>query len=204
MKTKEGTFQIKGEEVLYSLTYKSGMKNIRFRFENNKLRISAPYGVSLISIESFANEVYPRLKKKENKPIVHGDKVIVLGKEELIPGFSLMKKSNQERYLKRRLGEYIASRLPELSLKFEVPNDFYHLEIHKAKTRYGSNSTRSRALSFSLLLVPYSPHIVDSVIAHELTHYHVHDHSQRFYNFLLSRFPDYYECRKKLLRQEYA
>ena len=46
----------------------------------------------------------------------------------------------------------------------------YRVSVKKMTSRYGSNSSQTHTVSYSLVLLHYSVEIIDSVIVHELAH----------------------------------
>lgn len=67
---------------------------------------------------------------------------------------------------------------------------YEHVRVSNAATRWGSCSARGRiSLSWRLMLAP--PQVLDAVVAHELAHVRVPNHSADFYRVLLAHCPDY-------------
>lgn len=65
------------------------------------------------------------------------------------------------------------------------------ITIRNQKTRWGSCSAKGN-LNFNCLLMLTPPEVIDSVVVHELCHLFEMNHSNRFYNKVLSIFPDYH------------
>ena len=65
--------------------------------------------------------------------------------------------------------------------------------IRDMKTRWGSCSYTRGHISINLRLMAYPRETVLSVLWHEYAHYWHHDHSERFYAFLLRYYPEYYK-----------
>lgn len=66
------------------------------------------------------------------------------------------------------------------------------ITIKDMKTRWGSCSYTKGHISINIRLAAYPRETVLSVFWHEYAHYWRHDHSKRFYDFLLRLYPDYY------------
>lgn len=66
------------------------------------------------------------------------------------------------------------------------------ITIKDMKTRWGSCSYAKGHISINIRLAAYPRETVLSVFWHEYAHYWHHDHSKRFYDFLLRLYPDYY------------
>ena len=65
------------------------------------------------------------------------------------------------------------------------------ITIKDMKTRWGSCSYTRGHISVNLRLMAYPRETVLSVLWHEYAHYWHHDHSERFYAFLIKHFPEY-------------
>lgn len=69
--------------------------------------------------------------------------------------------------------------------------------LSSAKGRWGScNASREVRLNWRLMQAP--PHIVDYVVAHEVSHLRVMNHSQRFWRLVETLHPDYRAARAEL------
>ena len=64
------------------------------------------------------------------------------------------------------------------------------ITIRNQKTRWGSCSAKGN-LNFNCLLMLTPPEVIDSVVVHELCHLLEMNHSKRFYDHVLSVYPDY-------------
>ncbi len=67
------------------------------------------------------------------------------------------------------------------------------ITIKEMKSRWGSCSYKRGHISINLRLADYPRETVLSVFWHEYAHFWHHDHSDRFYRFLLDLYPDYYK-----------
>lgn len=72
------------------------------------------------------------------------------------------------------------------------------ITIKDMKTRWGSCSYTRGHISMNLRLMAYPRETVLSVLWHEYAHYWHHDHSERFYGFLLRFYPDYHKWNRLL------
>ena len=142
---------------------------------------------------------YPMEKKERKRE--SGDAILLFGKWERVPGLSLMAEKTKERYLERRLREYLARAVPLWAGRMGTRGDRV-IKIGPYRSQFGSNNARDGSLAFALSLVHYPEHVIDSVVAHELAHDFRRDHGPLFYQRLLTHFPDYWECRRRLLRRE--
>lgn len=67
------------------------------------------------------------------------------------------------------------------------------ITVKDMKSRWGSNSYTRGHISMNIRLAVYPRETVLSVLWHEYAHYWHHDHSKRFYAFVLEMFPEYYK-----------
>lgn len=95
----------------------------------------------------------------------------------------------------RQAVEYIPQRVKIFAAKFGVT--VRKITIRNQLTRWGSCSAKGD-LNFNCLLMLTPHEVIDSVVAHELCHRRVMNHSKQFYDELLKICPDYYECDKWL------
>ena len=94
-----------------------------------------------------------------------------------------------------QLRELIRREGPELTRSVEryartLGVTYGRITLRHAKSRWGSCSAKGN-LSFNVALLLAPPEVRDSVVAHELCHRKVMDHSDRFYRLLYSVCPDY-------------
>ncbi len=67
------------------------------------------------------------------------------------------------------------------------------ITVKDMSSRWGSCSYSRGRISLNIHLAFYPRETVLSVLWHEYSHYWHHDHSDRFYAFVLSMYPDYYK-----------
>ena len=65
------------------------------------------------------------------------------------------------------------------------------ITVRNQNTRWGSCSGKGN-LNFNCLLMLTPPEVIDSVVVHELCHLKEPNHSSRFYDLVLSVYPDYW------------
>ena len=98
------------------------------------------------------------------------------------------------------LSESDIRRLAEQAREYIPQRVFYYapllgvspgrITIRNQKTRWGSCSAKGN-LNFNCLLMLTPPEVIDSVVVHELCHLLEMNHSKRFYDHVLSVYPDY-------------
>lgn len=92
------------------------------------------------------------------------------------------------KWYKSKAYTYISSKTEEYAKKLN--QDFNHVKISNAKTRWGSCSS-NRNLNFSWRLIIAPSLVVDYVIVHELAHLIEMNHSKRFWKIVGSITPNY-------------
>lgn len=207
----------------YVFVYKGEMYKVKFILSNKRVRTirfgieddfiitkadiycSREYLISVIEKHKLGlSNMYKRaLKQTDNEIYIFGEKHQI--KEELgiyvIEGIGSYKtEEEKELLLKRLLNRYIDSRFYYFESLMNVKKGKYRYHIQKAKTRYGSNSSYSNKILFSLDLVHFSPEIIDSVIVHEFAHDFQRNHSSKFYEIVYKYCPNYDELRTKMVK----
>lgn len=74
--------------------------------------------------------------------------------------------------------------------------------IRNMKSRWGSCNSAKKRIGLNVQLMKADVDCIDQVVMHELVHFIVFDHSERFYSVLESLMPDWRE-RKERLEREY-
>ncbi|MFZ9782109.1 MAG: YgjP-like metallopeptidase domain-containing protein [Bacilli bacterium] len=79
----------------------------------------------------------------------------------------------------------------------------YQVRVRHMTTRLGSNSRKTKRLTFAYKLVHFAWPIIDAVIVHELIHDRHFDHSPKFYQALTAAYPTYHLEHGKILKGQY-
>lgn len=186
---------------------------------NNELVVRAPNSCQDKAIKDFIIKKSAWIIEKRNKNIQCGYKPLNMEDDELIPILNhiyrikliergRVKVTNDElqinasnsrskliSYLKRIAYEYISEKAKQIAEQNNLY--FASISISQAKTRWGSCSFNNK-LNFTYKLILCPSNVVDYVIAHELTHTVVKNHSKLFYSKLKSIFTDYQNSEKWL------
>ncbi len=85
-------------------------------------------------------------------------------------------------------------------LQIQTP---YRIRVRLMHTRLGSNSRRTKTLTFAMKLIHFAWPIIDAVIVHELMHDLHFDHSKKFYQALYHAYPPYKLEHAKILKGQY-
>ena len=101
-------------------------------------------------------------------------------------------------WLMRRAKELFAERLDHFAPRIGVA--WKRLSLSSASTRWGTASADG-AIRLNWRLIHHKLDVIDYVVAHELSHLKVMDHSPQFWDTVKSVMPDYPE-RRRVLRDE--
>ena len=208
---KEFIYQVDDKDYLVVVTYKR-IRNIHFRFDGEKFLVSAHRLTPMKLIKSGLDKYAKKLIARSVKVNAETEEYIyILGKkiELTYPGYLALESElisyKDNKQLHTRLRKWFLSYLTNRTKFFEsvmgVPS--YLVKLRQMKSRYGSNNRPKKTNTYSLVLIHYSPEIIDSVIIHELAHHFVYDHSDNFYKVVYKYCPNYDILRKKLIKAEF-
>lgn len=206
-------YKVNEKEYLVEVTHKR-IRNIHYRFVDGVFKVSCPYIVTKSSIvkglDKFAVKMISRSEKE--KPIsedyiyLFGSKVKIekSGEISFTNGDKIIYKdyTDLDKKLHKMFLNILKEKVSYYSSKMNVP--LYKVSLRNMKTRFGSNSKKTKSVHFSYVLIHFSHPIIDSVVVHELAHIIVYDHSQKFYDVVYKYCPNYDIYRKKLIRGEYS
>ena len=188
------------------------IKNIHYRFKDDKFVVSCPtftlkstitrgldkFGAKLIKVSVKETPI------KEDGLYLFGNfhKVNYPGKMS-IDGVEISFKDSEQllKKLKPIFLNYVTGRVRYYEKQMNLP--LYKVRVQNMKTRYGSNSKKTKTLNFALSLIHYEPKVIDSVVVHELAHILVFNHSQKFYDVVYKYCPEYNKYRKQLIKGVY-
>ena len=208
---KEFIYQVDDKDYQVVITYKR-IKNIHYRFDGDKFLVSAHRLTPMKLIKSGLDKYAKKLIKRCTKVNAETDEYIyILGKkiELTYPGYLALDsdlvsyKDNKQLHskLKKWFLDYVTKRTAFFEQVMNAPH--YLVKVRQMKSRYGSNNRQSKVITYSMVLIHYSPEIIDSVIIHELAHHFVYNHGDNFYKVLYKYCPNYDMLRKKLIRSEF-
>ena len=208
---KEFVYQVDDKDYRVIVTYKR-IRNIHFRFDGESFLVSAPRLVSLKQIKSGLDKYAKKLIKRSVKMNAETDEYIyILGKkiETNYPGYLALEsdlisyKDNKQLHTKLRKWflNYLTNRAEFFEKVMGAPH--YLIKLRQMKSRYGSNNKSTKTITYSLVLIHYSPEIIDSVIIHELAHCFAYNHGNNFYKVVYKYCPNYDILRKKLIKAEF-
>ncbi len=195
MKVTYENVMIHGENFPVRIERRKNLRRLTLRYdwEHSSFLYRVPYQLSSNEAKerfhSLLEKYLSSLGNEKNLRPYHGDRVYLFGEEVLITGWSLMSDKARFLFLKEKLHHYLEEKLPYWEQEFQSKN--HPFEINYYPSYYGQNRGKGNLLRFSIMLVHYHPRIIDSVIAHEITHDFISNHSKDFYSLLLTHFPDY-------------
>ncbi len=196
------------------VTYKH-IKNIIYRYRDGIFYISAPRFTMKSQIFDNLSIFYPRLvkeKKTDVSPII-GSSIYMFGNlativhnadgSTTIEGyFTYHSEEELNALYKKTLLEKITPIVREFEMRMSVERP-YRVRISNMKTRYGTNSRRTHALTFETRMVHFSMPVIESLVVHELAHDKYFDHSKNFYDYVLQFCPNYKALHKQLRKRIY-
>ena len=208
---KEFVYQVDNKDYRVIVTYKR-IRNIHFRFDGESFLVSAPRLVSLKQIKSGLDKYAKKLIKRSVKMNAETSEYIyILGKkiETNYPGYLALESDlisyNDNKQLHTKLRKWFLNYLTNRTEFFEkvMGAPHYLVKLRQMKSRYGSNNKSTKTITYSLVLIHYSPEIIDSVIIHELAHCFAYNHGDNFYKVVYKYCPNYDILRKKLIKAEF-
>ena len=209
----EMTYELDGQVYEVEIIYKR-IRNIHFRFENEKYLISCPKRTPVSMIKSGLDKYARKLRDRSTKTQAFGDDYIYLFGQKIpvtYPGSvyldseTIITFKDQDDFIKK-IRKYFLKYMQGRTLFYEecMKAPHYLVKVRQMKSRYGSNNRYAKTITYSLTLIHYSLEIIDSVIVHELAHCFVYNHSDNFYRIVYNYCPRYDEFRKKLIKAVFA
>ena len=192
------------------------MRSIRYRYKDGTFIVTAPkLFVSQKKIKEGLDKFAVKLLNSNQKSKAIGDDYIYIlgikvniqeaGEIAFTNGevISYKTKEDLNKKLKKWFLKYLTNetRYYEQVMGIEKP---YNVRVRNMSSRYGSNSSGTHSLSFSMILLHYSRDIIDSVIIHELAHDKIKNHSKKFYDVVYKYCPNYKTLHKRLRKGEFA
>jgi predicted metal-dependent hydrolase len=175
------TFEIEGLQIF---AQRKRVKNLRLYISQKDLQVhlTVPfYACEKYTLE-FVHSKIKWLKKvlekmKANPPVLQNLSEIT--KEEI-----------------EELRNLISNMVPLWEFRLGVKAKEW--KLRKMKSRWGSCDTRTGKITFSTGLIRKSLRCIEYVVAHELAHLIVADHSKKFYAVIAKHFPYWKEVRREL------
>jgi predicted metal-dependent hydrolase len=195
-----------------SITHRAKKRTI-LRFKNDVFFVSSPKKTPSSWIEKqiylHGEKLIARMQKI---PVSWNEKgMYLLGswvdRNKLHKTFSVEELTSMADFMKHRsLKEWFLTLLTKRVKDWQKTlniQTLYLVRVRTMSTRLGSNSRRTKRLTFALKLVHFSWSIIDAVIVHELIHDRHFDHSPRFHQALRDAYPRYDEEHAKILKGQH-
>ncbi len=107
-------------------------------------------------------------------------------------------KKHLSAWLMREARRQFAERLPVYAQRLGVR--YHSFSLSSAGTTWGTCNEHGK-IRLNWRLIHFAPHLIDYVVAHELSHLHEMNHSARFWAMVGSVYPDYEAARAELNQQ---
>ena len=174
MTDREGALKIEYELI------RSDRRTISLQIKNGRLVVRAPRRMRLSDIESF---VYSHREWIEEHIERCRERLELYREIEPLT-------SEEIKELAKRATEIIPERVEYFARILGV--DYGRITVRSQLTRWGSCSARGN-LSFNCLLLLAPSEVLDCIVVHELCHRKEMNHSKRFYEHVLSVYPEYHK-----------
>ena len=193
---------------------KKKTRSIRYKYRDGGFVVSASYLTSKEKIIQGLDKFFDRLTKEnphysgitDNYVYLLGKKIPLQseGKINFTDGSSLIYESQEDlmKQLKKWFLKYVTYRHRQMEKTMKCYEN--KVRVRNMYTRYGSNSISNKSITYSLILMHYSPEIIDSVIVHELAHCFETGHDAKFYKIVRKYCPNYDELHYKLRKGIYS
>ena len=199
------TYRVGDESFTVEIRLSPYRRTTSLSLRKNGFVCNAPTRLPKDKLNSFVVTSIPKIlvKVKKKPEPIEGDDVYVFGVKTHIEGFGTSDKTKRNRFLKKELLPYVSEMTKEYSSIMGI-KETYEVKVRDCRSVYGVNHRKTLSITYSLNLVHYDKHIIDSVIIHELAHHFVYGHTEKFYKIVLGIAPDYWKSRKKLINHIYA
>jgi predicted metal-dependent hydrolase len=158
------------------------------RAKTNRLSVKIePNGAIEATIPWYATLIALRALIDKNRPLLRRN----LQKLPEIKTYS----DAEIKKIRAKAKQFLPARVDFLAKQHRFKYD--KVSLRNQKTRWGSCSSKNH-ISLNIALVLLSPHLIDYVILHELTHTKHKNHSADFWNSLEAILPNYKTLRREL------
>ena len=159
---------------------RSSRKSLGMQVTEKGIVVRAPYLAPSFQIERFV---------REHEDWARAQLAKIEAKRSKVSSVKVMTGAQMNK-LKKLAKAYIPGRVDHYARLLGVSNRISSLSIRCQKTRWGSCTSKG-SISINCLLMLAPKEVLDAVVVHELCHLFEMNHSQRFYAYVLSVYPDY-------------
>ena len=185
-------FRIKEDGVLYVTCNRFVReRDILKTIKENEVSFIRMYKKSMV--KKANNEIFTYLGKPYT--IIFNDEV----KETIISESVIYTKDQKtfDKWYKNECKRVFSERIVELVERFyNIPP--FSLKIRKMSSRWGVNNITKKVITLNSELLKKDVTLIDYVIVHELCHFYEPNHSNKFWQQVSLRYPDYKIARKRL------
>ena len=213
------------KKIVYVDVLRTSNKNMYLKVNGDAIVVSAHKRIKLSVIKSFVDEHIEKFvkyveQKKENELFSLTKKTIWIGgktyKLAILTGFKKSSSSIEGNTLylkllagtdieatteiKKFLKKYVFDKVSKMQIKMEKEMSIatHTFSVRYKTSTWGSNSLRSRNISYSSRLGHYNDDVIEYVVIHELAHFIEPNHSKDFWDLVSEYQPEYKELRKQL------
>lgn len=194
--------------------YRLNARYIRYYFKDAYFKISCPLFTSQKKLTEGLDKFFDSLVKRNPRYNAIGEDYIYLLGQKLsiqevgeIPfnDGSKITYKNKEQLLKKLqkwFKEYLTYRTRYYEKMMRIKP--YQVRVRNMSSRYGSNSLKTHAITYSSVLMHFSKEIIDAIVVHELAHDFERNHQNKFYKIIYKYYPNYDSYHNKLKKGEFS
>lgn len=209
-------------DIKVEIVYKK-IKYLHLRVKDNKVLISAPYGLSKTRIQKFINDNIDYINKQlalqelknKSKQINIYDRLTILdhnyqvlnisSKTKLTDNFIFVHENEDIRkqikmLFKEKLLKYMTSLTYKYFLEMNLTCSFPKIIIKDVKSKWGSYNKAKHEIVYASEVIFKDNDVISYLVIHELAHILEFNHSKRFYDIVSKYCPNYKYLRDKLKR----
>lgn len=169
---------LQGYEICYTLTYKK-VKRINLRINlNGEVMVSAPRGTKAEFIEKFLNKNDDWILKNVKLMAEKRDEIKTQDELDIAVIYKIFDKVYDD-------FSSVLKKAPTLKIK-------------SLKSMWGNCNRKTYCVTVNSQLLRTDEKLIEYVIYHEFVHFFHGGHQKDFYHALMTYFPDYEKCRKRL------
>lgn len=190
----------------YQLIRNSRSQSIRAHVDGDQIIVSAGRMYSKKDIDTFIlqnKDIFKkRIKNNLKYALCPGKKVVLCDKAYIIDiaapigifddTMRITHVSDVYDLLEKEINKYFSELFLEVCETLDL-NDHFKIIVNHTKTKWASVNYVKHEFRFSMTMIWLERNTIKAIMAHEIAHLKVHDHSKNFYKHLLELWPTYYE-----------
>ncbi len=175
----EEVVSLKGRQFVCKIRKNRLAKSLRLSVSaRNDIRVTIPYYSSFKAAKAFLQKNIAWLEDQIKEDLPNSEE-----------------RNLEYKKFKKNALKIITERVLEINKFYQLP--FKKISIRNQTSRWGSCSSNG-TLSFNYKIALLPRKYTDYVIAHELCHLREMNHSERFWNLVAEKVPDYKAIRKEI------